>query len=287
MTKGKATKGRGKKIKTEANGDDEGDELEAETAAIQKKNTQQKKRKSGHLALMEAGNNDEAGPEEELPKKSRAKKIKVEKTPEGQMIEPKNNGPDARPSRIAKNAREKKTDALKKDDSNVLVEAESSPKDRKKAIKVEQLDGTADFKIEPVVKTEPETVTKPPVKRGRQRKAVKAKDVEKDAEKDTETMAGASAGPEAKTQEVPEAEGGTKPKARKRRANTGVEVEDEDEEVEDMADVPAEAEQEAAPVPDKGSETKLKAKAGRKKGLAKPIPRGRISMSIFLSLISI
>jgi hypothetical protein len=57
--------------------------------------------------------------------------------------------------------------------------------------------------------------------------------------------------------------------------------------VEDMADVPAEAEQEAAPVPDKGSETKLKAKAGRKKGLAKPIPRGRISMSIFLSLISI
>lgn len=230
------------------------DNLVDEPTASQVKGKNPKNRKSGHLALMELGNDDEAVPHEKPIKKPRAKKVKVEEKPESRAIEAKNDGMDKPPSRTAKNAREKTAEALKVDDVGGLAEAGSSPEDVKKAVKIDQLDGMSDIKTEAGVKAGPETATRPQGKKRRSRKPVKV-------------------------EEVPEVDEEPKPRARKGRAKT-VTLEEADEEAEDVVNVPVETEQETAPAPEPEEETKSKAKAGRKKGLAKPIPKARTSKSI-------
>ena len=175
-------------------------------------------RKSGHLALVEAGKEDEA-PEEKPTKKSRGKKIKVEERAEGQVTEPKNNGLDGRTSRVARNARRKKADHLK------LEEKEAGSTLDEQAAQAEQVDGPAEVKVQ----AEPKE-TKPTPRKGRAKKSVKVEDAHQ----------------------------------------------------EEQADNPAEEGEIAADVED---ETKPKAKTGRKKGVAKPIARGRQSESFLFLLV--
>ena len=287
-TKAKAAKGRSKKVKAEATGNDGGDdnallrsggsapkkrkrsagsvadeddELRDETAAYEQTARPPKQRKSGHLALMQAGKGDEDTLEEKPAKKSRSKKTKVEKeTPEAQTIELENNGVDGRPSRVAKNVREKKADVLMSGDLDNLAETKtsSSPEESKKT---ERLDDTTDSKTKFGVKVDPDTVTKPAARRGKARK-VKVEDAEEDA------------APEPKKEEP-------KSKGRKSKANKGTKVEHAEEEADvETADASENVGSQTAPEPQE--ETKPKVKAGRKKGLAKTIAKPKISESSFV-----
>ena len=292
-TKAKAAKGRSKKVKAEATGNDSGDdntlrrsggsapkkrkrsggsvadeddELRDETAAYEQTARPPKQRKSGHLALMQAGKGDEDTLEEKPAKKSRSKKTKMEKeTPEAKKIELENNGVDGRPSRMAKNVREKKADVLKSKDLDNLAEtkASNSPEESKKALKTGQLDDTTDSKTKFGVEADPDTVTKPAARRGKARK-VKVEDAEEDA----------TAAPEPKKE-------GPKSKGRKSKANKGTKVEHAEEEADvETADASENVGSQAAPEPQE--ETKPKVKAGRKKGLAKTIAKPKISESSFV-----
>jgi hypothetical protein len=293
-TKPKAAKGRGKKVRAEATGNDGGDdnvllrsggsapkkrkrragsvadeddELHDEAAAYEQAVKAPKQRKSGHLALMQAGKGDEDTLEQKPAKKSRSKKIKAEETPKGQTIEPKNNGLDGRLSRVAKSATKMKADVLKSEDPDDLAEARTSnlPEESKKA---ERLDGTTDFKTKSGVKADPDTATKPAARRGKARK-VKVEDAE---EEDTATMAGAPTTPEPKEE--------PKSKGRKSKANKGTKVEHAEEEADvETADASENIGPQTAPDP---QETKPKVKASRKKGLAKTIAKPKISKSPFV-----
>lgn len=303
-TKAKSTKGRGKKTKTEANNDD-GDNVllrgggtrllerrvfltgaEAEDFA-QKVRPMPKKRKASHLAVEETDEKDEEVPEEK-PTKKPAKKIKVENVPEGQTVKAENNSLDGRLRRIAKSARKGETSALKKEFLDGLGEPEYSAEDSKEAVKLEQHDGAADLKIEVTVKTEPETITKTPASRdgGRPNKTVRKPrngvKVEH-AEKDAETVPDASAGPEPETEEAQEREKERELMTRRGKPKRGVKVEDEDEEVDGIVDVPTKREPEATSAPDTEIQTKPKAKAGRKRGVAKAISKPRISESLLFA----
>ena len=173
---------------------------------------------------MEAGKDDETTsiPQQKPARKSRGKKVKVEDTPEAQMIEPKSNGLDGRMSRVARNARKMRADHLK-------LEHDAEAKPDEQALKAGRVDGTADS----TVKAEPGRVTKPAAKKGRPRKGVKIEDADHEAEAEA-------------------------------------------------ADVPVEPESEPAP---ESEEETPKPKAGRKKGTAKPIARGRPSESFLLPLV--
>jgi hypothetical protein len=239
-TKAKAANGRGKKVRAEATGNDDGDdnvllrsgdsapkkrkrragsvadednELHDETAASEQTVRPPEQRKSGHLALMQAGKGDEDTLEEKPVKKSRSKKVKAEETQEGQTIEPKNNGLDGR-------------------------------------------------------QADPKTATKPTTRRGKARK-VKVEDA---GEGDAAAMAGAPTAPEPKEE--------PKSKGRKSKANKGTKAERAEEE----ADVEtADASENVGPqTPPDPQETNPKAKAGRKKGLAKTIAKPKISESPFV-----
>jgi hypothetical protein len=279
-TKAKAAKGQSKKVKAEATGNDgsapqkrkrragsvadEDDELRNETAAYEQTVRPPKQRKSGHLALMQAGNGDECTLEEKPAKKSRSKKTKVEKeAPEAQTIEQEDNGVDGRPSRVAKNVRKKKADVLKSEDLDDQAETKTSnsPEESKKALKTERLDDTADSRTKFGVKVDPDTVTKPAARRGKAKK-VKVEDAEEDA------------APEPKKEEP-------KSKGRKSKADKGTKVEHAEEEADvETADASENVGSQTAPEPQE--ETKPKVKAGRKKGLAKTIAKPKISESPFV-----
>jgi hypothetical protein len=296
-TKAKAANGRGKKVRAEATGNDDGDdnvllrsgdsapkkrkrragsvadednELHDETAASEQTVRPPEQRKSGHLALMQAGKGDEDTLEEKPIKKSRSKKVKAEETQEGQTIEPKNNGLDGRPSRVTKNAKKMKADVLKSEDLDDLVEAKTSnsPEEGKKALRTERLDDTTDPKTKSGVQADPKTATKPTTRRGKARK-VKVEDAE---EEDAAAMAGAPTAPEPKEE--------PKSKGRKSKANKGTKAERAEEE----ADVEtADASENVGPqTPPDPQETNPKVKAGRKKGLAKTIAKPKISESPFV-----
>jgi hypothetical protein len=295
-TKAKAAKGRGKKVRAEATGNgggddnvplrsggsapkkrkrragsvaDEGDELHDETAAYEQTVRPLKQRKSGHLALMQAGKGDEDTLEEKPAKKSRSKKIKAEETQEGQTIEPKINGLDGRPSRVARNAKKMKADVLKREDLDDLAEAKTSnsPEEGKKALKTERLDDSTNSKMESGAKANSEAPTKPASRRGKARK-VKVEDAEEDAA----TMAGAPTAPEPKEE--------PKSKGRKSKANKGTKAERAEEETDvETADASENIGPQTPPDPQK---TKPKVKAGRKKGLAKTIAKPKISESPFV-----
>jgi hypothetical protein len=298
-TKAKAAKGRSKKVEAEATGNDGGDgnvllhsggsapkkrkrragsvadeddKPHGETAAYEQTARPPKQRKSGHLALMQAGKGDEDTLGEKPAKKSRSKKIKVEKErPEAQTIELKNNGRDGRPSRVAKNARKKKADVLKSEDLDNLAETKTSnsPEESKKALKPERLDDTTDSKTKFGVKTDPDTVAKPVAKRGKAKK-VKVEDTEEDVT----TMASASTALEPKKEEP-------KSKGRKSKPNKGTKVEHAEEEADvGTADASENVGSQTAPEPQE--ETKPKVKAGGKKGLAKTIAKPKISESPFV-----
>jgi hypothetical protein len=289
-TKAKAAKGRSKKVKAEATGNDGGDdnvllrsggsapkkrkrragsvadEDDDETAAYEQAARPPKQPKSGHLALMQAGKGDEDTLEEKPAKKSRSKKTKVEKeTPEAQTIEGKNNGLDGRPSRVAQNVRKMKVDVLKSEDLDNLAETKpsNSPEESKKALKTERLDDTTDSKTKFGAKADPDTVTKPAARRGKAKK-VKVED------------AGEDAAPEPEKEEP-------KSKGRKSKANKSTKVEHAEEEADvETADASENVGSQTAPEPQE--EAKPKVKAGRKKGLAKTIAKPKISESSFLSL---
>lgn len=287
-TKAKAAKGRSKKVKAEATGNDGGDdnvllrsggsapkkrkrragsvadedgELHDETAAYEQTARPPKQRKSGHLTLMQAEKGDEDTLEEKPAKKSRSKKTKVEKeTTEAQTIGLENNGVDGR---VAKNVRKKKADVLKSEDLDKLAETKTSnsPEESKKALKTERLDDTTDSKAKFGAKTDPDTVTKPAARRGKAKKA-KVEDAEEDA------------APEPEKEEP-------KSKGRKSKANKGTKVEHAEEEADvETADASENVGSQTAPEPQE--ETKPKVKAGRKKGLAKTIAKPKISESPFL-----
>lgn len=259
------------------------DELEPKPNTHQIEKNNQKKRKSGHLVLAELGNDDEEGTEEKLAKRS-AKKVKLEPTPQGQNIEAGGNGLEGPSGRIAKSLRKKKTGAPKKRNSDVLDEQESPGEDGKETVKVEQLGGTADLNAKAGVKTEPETVTKPPQssRRGKPSKALKVRDAEEDAN----TAADASAGSAPKLQEAPETEEDLEPATTGKRTKRGTDlkVEYQGEDVGATASTPAQPEQETAPEPEPEKE-KPKAKTGKKKGIAKAVAKHRISKSFFLCLV--
>ena len=130
--------------------DDEGDELNLPPPEKRRKTT--KSRKSGHLALVGASEEDEEAPapDPKPAKKSRAKKVKVEDKTEGQINEPKNNGVEGPKSRVGRNARRKKAGEIK-------VEEDAGPDED--AGNVDQVDGTAESTInKPVARGRPRKV---------------------------------------------------------------------------------------------------------------------------------
>ena len=130
--------------------DDEGDELNLPLPEKQKKTM--KSRKSGHLALVGADEQDEEAPTPDMKpaKKSRAKKVKVEDETHGQINAPKNNGVGGPESRVGGKARRNKAGEIK-------VEEDARPEED--AGNVDQVHGTAESAI-----------NKPVARRGRTRK---------------------------------------------------------------------------------------------------------------------
>ena len=166
----------GPKKRKAAAADDNEDELAAESAVVAPK-----KRKSGHLALMEAGNEDEA-PMEKPAKKSRAKKVKKEEAE--QVDGPTDPEPEPKPT-PTKKGKGKREAALKAEVADLRTEMEEEPEvpvgkptgkrgrsKREKAIKAEEAAEAADMPVEaePEEEAAPELDETAPKARGGRRK---------------------------------------------------------------------------------------------------------------------